>query len=93
MKKKKLTHLIPSLLLYLGNQQGPYITVFKWHSATKFQVLEGIELLKSENIRTIAEKDTCKYLGLLEADSFKKAKMKEKVRNKVPHKKYKTSRN
>ena len=34
----------------------------------KRQITEGIELLNPENIRTLGEKATYKYLGILEAD-------------------------
>ena len=41
----------------------------KWH------MTEGIELLKQE--KTLGEKETYKYLGILEADTIKQVKMKE----------------
>ena len=40
---------------------------------------EGIELRNQEKIRTLGKKKTCKYLGLLEADTIKHAEMKEKI--------------
>ena len=39
---------------------------------------EGIELPNQEKIRTYGEKETYKYLGILEADTIKQAEMKEK---------------
>ena len=45
----------------------------------KRQLTEEKELLEQENIRTLGEKETYKYLGILEADTFKKAEMKEKI--------------
>ena len=44
----------------------------------KRQMTEGIERPNQEKIRTLGEKETYEYLGILEADSIKKAKMKEK---------------
>ena len=44
----------------------------------KRQMTEGIELLTLEKIRTLEEKETYKYLCILEADTIKQAKMKEK---------------
>ena len=38
---------------------------------------EGIKLPNQENIRTLREKKTYKYLGILELDIIKQAEMKE----------------
>ena len=38
----------------------------------------GMELPKQENIRTLREKETYKFLEILEADSSKQIDMKEK---------------
>ena len=40
----------------------------------------GIELSNQEKIRTATEKETCKYLGILEASTIKQEKMKEKIK-------------
>ncbi len=45
----------------------------------KQQMTEGIELPNQEKIRTLGEKETYKYLGILEADIIKHAEMKEKM--------------
>ena len=42
------------------------------------QMTEGIAVSNQEKIRTIEEKETYKYLGILEADTIKQAEMKEK---------------
>ena len=39
---------------------------------------EGIELAKQGEIRTLWEKKTYKYFGILEADTIKEVDMKEK---------------
>ena len=39
---------------------------------------KGIEQLNQDKIRTLEEKETYKYLGILEADDIKQVKMKEK---------------
>ena len=44
----------------------------------KQHVTEGIELPNLEKIRTLGEKETYKYLGILEADTIKHAEIKEK---------------
>ena len=46
----------------------------KWH------LMDGIELSSQDKIRTFGEKETYKYLGILEADTIKQAEMKEKVK-------------
>ena len=40
--------------------------------------MKGIELPNKENIRMLAEIETYKYLGKLEADTIKQEEMKEK---------------
>ena len=39
---------------------------------------KGRELSNQDKIRMLREKETYKYLGILEADTFKQAEMKEK---------------
>ena len=43
-------------------------------------IKEGIELLNQEKIRTLGEKGSYKYFGILEADIIKQVEMKEKVK-------------
>ena len=38
---------------------------------------EGIELSNQENIRTLGEKETYKFLGILEAGNIKQVEIKE----------------
>ena len=40
---------------------------------------EGRELTNQENIITLKENENYKYLGMLEADTIKQTKMKEKL--------------
>ena len=44
----------------------------------KQQMTEETEPPNQEKIRTLGEKETCKYLGILETDTIKQAEMKEK---------------
>ena len=44
----------------------------------KSEMTKGKEQPNLERIRTLGEKETYKYSGILEADSIKKAEMKEK---------------
>ena len=46
----------------------------------KRHLTDGMELLNQEKIRTHGEKETYKYLGILEADTIRQEKMKEKIK-------------
>ena len=45
----------------------------------KRHLTDGIELPNQDKIRTLAENETYKYLGILEADTIKQAEMKSKI--------------
>ena len=45
----------------------------------KRQLTDGLELPNKDKIKTLAENETFKYLGILEADTIKQAEMKEKI--------------
>ena len=47
--------------------------------SVKWYMSEGIELPNQEKMRTQGEKETYKYLEVLEAHTIKKVKMKEKI--------------
>ena len=42
-------------------------------------MMEGMEVPNQERIRTLGEKETNKYLWILEADTIKQVEMKEKI--------------
>ena len=44
--------------------------------------MEGIELTNQERIRMLREKETYKYLGMLEVDTIKQVEMKERKKKK-----------
>ena len=46
----------------------------------KRQMVERIEPPNQGKIRTLVEKETYKYLGILEADTIKQAEMKELIK-------------
>ena len=46
----------------------------------KRYVREGIELPNQDKIRTLGEKETYKYVGILQADTIKQVYMKEKIK-------------
>ena len=45
----------------------------------KRHLTDGMELPNQNKIRTLGEKETYKYLGILEADTIKHAKIKDKI--------------
>ena len=45
----------------------------------KRHLTDGIELPNQDKIRTLAENETYKYLGILEADTIKQVQMKNKI--------------
>ena len=46
----------------------------------KRHIRDGMELLNQDKIRTLGEKKTYKYLGILDGDTIKQEEMKEKLR-------------
>ena len=46
--------------------------------SSKRHLIDGMELPNQDKIRTLGEKETYKYLGILKADTIKEAEMKEK---------------
>ena len=45
----------------------------------KRHLTDGMELLNQGKIRTLAENETYKYLGILEADTIKQVEMKDRI--------------
>ena len=45
----------------------------------KRQLTDGMELPNQYKIKTLTENETCKYLGILEADTIKQVEMKDKI--------------
>ena len=45
----------------------------KWH------ITDGMELPNRDKIRTLGERESYKYLGILEADTIKQVEMKDKI--------------
>ena len=49
----------------------------------KRHLTDGIELPNQDKIRTQAENETYKYLGILEADTIKQVEMKKEIKNNI----------
>ena len=52
----------------------------------KRETMEGIELSNQERIKMFIEEETYKYLGILEVDTIKQVKMKEKNKKNISRK-------
>ena len=66
-----------------------------WHADNekqKRQITEGIVQSNQEIIRTLGEKETDKYLGILEVETIKLVTMKKKKKRRVSQTNEKTSR-
>ena len=50
----------------------------------KRHITDGMELPNQNKIRTLGEKETYKYLGILEADTIKQVEMKDKIQKDYP---------
>ena len=46
----------------------------------KRDITDGTKLPNQDKIRTLEEKETYKYLGILEADTIKQEEIKEKIK-------------
>ena len=58
------------------------------------KIMDGIQLPNKDTIKTLGEKESYKYLGILEADIIKQTEMKGKVKKKrIPQENKKTPRN
>ena len=47
--------------------------------SSKWLITDRMALPNQEKIRTLGEKETYKYLGILEVDTIKQIKMKDKI--------------
>ena len=59
----------------------------------KRHLTDRMELPSQDKIRTREEKETCKYLGILEADIIKQVGMKDKIKKEYRRKNLKFEEN
>ena len=75
---KTLIHAVRILSQDIGMEFG----IEKWAKLVmksgKRHLTDGMELPNQDKFRTLREKETNKYLGILEADTIKQVEMKEK---------------
>ena len=80
--EKKLEILIHAVRIYsqdigveFGIEKCTMLVVKSW----KRHLTDEIELLNQQKNRTLGEKETSKYLGILKANTIKQVDMKEKI--------------
>ena len=80
--KKTLETLIHSIRIYsqdirmeFGSEKCALLVI----KSGKQHLTDGIELPNQDKVRTLAENETYKYLGILEADTTKQVEMKNKI--------------
>ena len=59
----------------------------------KRHLTDGMELTNQNNIRTLAENGTYKYMGILEADTIKQVEIKKQNSKRISQENAKTTRN
>ena len=72
--EKELETLIHTVRIYsqdIGMEFGIEKCVMLVMKSDKRQLTDGMKLPNKDNIKTLAENETYKYLGILEADTIK----------------------
>ena len=81
--EKELETLIYTVRIYsqnLGMEFGIEKCAMLVMKSGKQHLTDRMELPNQNKIRTLREKETYKYLGILEADTIKQVEMKEKIK-------------
>ena len=79
-KMKTLTHAVRIYSQDIGIEFYIEKCTMQVMKSGKRHLTDEIELLNQDKIRTLEEKETYKYLGILEADTIKQVEMKEKIK-------------
>ena len=80
--EKELETLIHTVRIYsqnIGMEFGKEKCAVLVRISGKRHLTDGIELPNQDKIRTLGEKETYNYLGILEADTIKQVEMKDKI--------------
>ena len=80
--EKELETLIHTIRIYsqdIGMEFGIEKCALLVMKSGQRHLTDGIELTNQDKIRTLAENETYKYLGILEADTIKQVEMKNKI--------------
>ena len=81
--EKELETLIHAVRIYsqdIGMEFGIEKCAMLVMKSGKLHLTDGMELPNHDKIRTLGEKETHKYLGILEADTIKQVEMKGKIK-------------
>ncbi len=81
-KEKELETLILTVRIYsqdIGMEFGIEKCTLLVMKSGKQHLTDGIELPNQDKIRMLAENETYKYLGILEADTIKQVEMKYQI--------------
>ena len=81
--EKELETLIHSVRMYsqdIGMEFGIEKCTMFVMKCSERHLTDGIVLPNQDKIRTLGEKETYKYLAILEADTIKRVEMKEKIK-------------
>ena len=81
--KNVLENLIHTVRIYsrdIGIEFGIEKCAMLVIKSGKRQLTDGMELPNKDKIKTLAENETYKYLGILEADTIRQMEMKEKIK-------------
>ena len=79
--EKELETLINAVRIYsqnIGMEFGIEKCLMLVKKSGKRHLTDGMEIPNQDKIRTLGQKETYKYLGILEADAIKQVEMKEK---------------
>ena len=93
--ENELETLIHTIRIYsqdIGMEFGIEKCALLVMKSGKRHLTDGIELPNQDKIRMLAENDTCKYLGILEADTIKQVEMKKNPKR-ISQENQKTTRN
>ena len=80
--EKELVTLIHAVRIYsrdIGMEFGIEKCAMLVMKSSKRHLTDGMELPNQDKIRTLAEDETYKYLGILEAETIKQVEMKDKI--------------
>ena len=80
--EKELETLIHGVRIYsqdIGMEFGIEKCAMLVMKSGKRHLTDGMDLPNQDKIRTLGEKETYKYLGILEADTIKQVEMKDKI--------------
>ena len=84
--KRELENFIHAVRIYsqdIGIEFGIEKCAMLVINSGKRHMTDGMELPNHDRIRTLEEKETYKYLGILEADTIKQVQLKDTIRKRI----------